>query len=57
MTIDELINGLIELKANGVSGDMVVLIDDGMNLREIEEVDLGSEDEGLIIWPGDPVEQ
>jgi len=34
-------------------GDEDVLIDTGMTLCVIDEVDMGGGDEGLIIWAGD----
>lgn len=34
-------------------GDMEVSIDDGMALRQVEDVDLGASDEGIVIWAGD----
>lgn len=45
--IDNLIN---------LHGDEEVLIDCGTSLREIEDIDMGASDEGIVIWAGDKVE-
>lgn len=37
-------------------GDEQVLIDSGMCLCVIDEIDMGGGDEGLIIWAGDLAE-
>ena len=37
-------------------GDEQVLIDSGMCLCVIDEIDMGASDEGLIIWAGDLAE-
>lgn len=56
MTLDELIERLIEVKrVNDVLGETPALIDTGMCLCEISEVDLGSSDEGVVLWAGDLV--
>lgn len=39
----------------GVHGDQDVVVDTGMALCVLEEVDLGASDEGIIIWAGDLV--
>jgi hypothetical protein len=36
-------------------GDFDVLVDTGMCLCEVDSVDLGGSDEGIIIWAGDLV--
>ena len=56
ITLDELIRQLEVLRDNGTSGDTPVVIDAGMCLCEVEEVDLGTEGEGVLIWAGDLVE-
>lgn len=38
------------------NGDQDVVIDTGMCLCVVEECDLGSSDEGIVIWAGDLVE-
>ncbi|MGE0156720.1 MAG: hypothetical protein AB7T17_06795 [Geobacter sp.] len=37
-------------------GDQPLLVDIGLALVQVEEVDLGTEGEGIIIWCGDRVE-
>ena len=53
MTINELIARLNELIAQGVNPDMAVLVDSGKALHEIEDVDLDTEDYGVVIWMGE----
>ncbi|MHB1051377.1 MAG: hypothetical protein ACYC09_14960 [Bacteroidota bacterium] len=53
MKVSELIERLQSLAAN--HGEQVVLLDTGMCLCEIDQVDLGGSDEGIIIWAGDLV--
>lgn len=55
MTVSELIEKLILLDYQG-HGDDDVVIDTGMCLCVIDEVDLGASDEGVIIWAGDLVD-
>lgn len=58
MTLDELIERLIEIKqTNDLLGETTALIDTGMCLCAISEVDLGASDEGVILWAGDLVEE
>ena len=38
-------------------GDEDILIDTGMCLCVIDEIDMGASDEGLIIWAGDMAEE
>ena len=38
------------------SGDQEVLIDTGMCLCELDQVDLGGSDEGIVLWAGDLAE-
>lgn len=38
-------------------GDQPLLVDIGLYLVHIEEVDLGTEGEGIIIWCGEQVEE
>ena len=38
-------------------GDFDVLVDTGMCLCVVEEVDMGGSDEGVVIWAGDLVEE
>lgn len=49
--LKEHLEGLI-----AAEGDQEVLIDTGMCLCVVEEIDLGSSDEGIIIWAGDLAE-
>lgn len=56
ITIDELIRQLENLKEYGTAGDTPVLIDDGMALREVEEVDLDASSLDVVIWVGSVVE-
>jgi hypothetical protein len=57
ITVDELIRRLEEMKdSQDVSGETPVIIDCGEWLAEVEDVDLGGSDEGVIIWCGDRVE-
>ena len=57
MTIDEGIRRLQELKiVHDLPGDTALLIDCGESLTEIEDIDLGGSDEGVVIWCGDRVE-
>lgn len=53
MKASELIERLQRLKEP--QGDLDVLIDTGMCLCEVDQVDLGGSDEGIIIWAGDLV--
>lgn len=54
MKASELIETLTKLvEANG---DHDVLIDTGMCLCELDQVDLGGSDEGIILWAGDLAE-
>jgi hypothetical protein len=55
MQASQIVAQLQELIA--VHGDQVALIDDGMHLREVEDIDLGASDEGIIIWSGAKVEE
>lgn len=54
--IDGLIFKLVELKENGTPGETPVVIDTGIILCEVEDVDLGASDEGVVLWCGDRVE-
>jgi hypothetical protein len=60
MTLDDLIVKLCELRKQygigQVEGSTQVFIDNGSNLCEIEDVDLGGSDEGVVIWCGDIIE-
>ena len=57
MTVNEVIRRLQELKVlNSLTGDEPAVIDTGMCLCIIDEVDLGASDEGVIIWAGDLAE-
>jgi len=55
MKASELVERLKELIE--IDGDQDVVIDTGMTLCVIDEVDFGSSDEGIIIWAGDLVEE
>ena len=58
MTLDERIERLIEVKRlNDCLGETPAVIDTGMCLCVINEVDLGASDEGVILWAGDLVEE
>ena len=54
MKASELIQTLQKLIIG--SGDQDVLIDTGMCLCKLDQIDLGGSDEGIIIWAGDIVE-
>ena len=54
MKATDLINRLQYLVKH--HGDQEVSIDTGMTLCVVDDVDLGSSDEGVIIWAGDLVE-
>jgi hypothetical protein len=55
MNLGELIEKLVDLiEIHGT--DQQVVIDTGMCLCVVDEVDLGASDEGIIIWAGDLVE-
>lgn len=54
MKTSELIEKLQELVER--DGDQDVVIDTGMCLCVIDEVDLGFSDEGIVIWAGDLAE-
>jgi hypothetical protein len=54
MKASELVEELKKLiEANG---DYDVLVDTGMALCELDAVDMGGSDEGIVLWSGDLVE-
>lgn len=58
ITIDELMRQLEALKeVHGLDGETPVVIDCGSFMAEVEEVDLGGSDEGVVIWIGDRMEE
>jgi len=58
ITVDELLRQLESLKeVNNLPGDTPVIIDCGEFLTEVEDIDLGGSDEGVVIWCGERVEQ
>ena len=54
MKASELIESLQFITS--VHGDFEVLIDTGMALCVVDQVDIGGSDEGIIIWAGDLAE-
>lgn len=57
ITVDDLIRMLEALKDDGkADGVTPVVIDCGSYLAEVEDVDMGGSDEGVVIWCGDRVE-
>ena len=57
MKLSELITKLVHLEIECGHGDLDVVVDTGMTLCVLDEVDLGASDEGIIIWAGDLVEE
>lgn len=55
MKLSELITKLVKLEIEQKYGELEVVIDTGMCLCVVEDVDLGASDEGVVIWAGDLV--
>lgn len=55
MKATELIQTLQKLVIG--NGDQEVMINTGMCLCEIDQIDLGGSDEGIIMWAGDLINE